>query len=120
MVALQPPSSTPSSNHLSGKYHLTPKPLRMLWLQHRLAEVLASYISQTAYIRPTRLLHESHRATGLPTPSPVERLQLILDALELREILDARGRTWLLQGKYTPGRGEKKNGKNTYLVYTRY
>jgi len=101
---------------LGQKYYLAPRPLRTLWLQHRLAQVLASYVSRTAFVKVARLLNENHRAAGLPRPSPIEREQLILDALEVPVVRDARGRVWRLQGRYVTGR---RGSKVTYLVYAR-
>jgi len=109
---------TASPPHLlPNKYYLMPQPLRALWLQHRLADLLAKYRSRTAYVRAARLLEENHHAAGLPRPSPLEREQLILDALELAEVRDALGRTWRLQGRYVAG--GRSRSKVTYLVYTR-
>ena len=109
---------TASPPHLlPNKYYLAPQPLRALWLQHRLAVVLAGYCSRTAFVKAARLLEENHRAAGLPPPAPIEREQLILDALEIAEVRDTRGRTWRLQGRYVAG--GRNRSKVTYLVYTR-
>ena len=101
---------------LPSRYYLAPRPLRTLWLQRRLAELLATYRSSTAFVKLVRLLNENHRAAGLPRPTPIEREQLLLDALEMAEVRDSRGRAWRLQGTYTPG-SARRRGKCTYLVY---
>ena len=102
---------------LRQAYHLAPRPLRVLWLQHRLARILASYVSRTAYVKVARILEDNHRAAGLPRPSPIEREQLILDAEEVQCVVDSLGRTWRFQGRYTAGR--RRSRPPTYLVYMR-
>ena len=103
-------------NPLPNKYYLVPRRERTIWLYHRLAEILATYVSKTAYLKTARILNENHRAAKLPAPTPIERQQLILDALELRVVHDTRGRTWRLQGTLSSVRRHKKT---TYLIFVR-